>query len=210
MSMKPFVVDPSSYDKREAISLATTYVNDFLALNDMEKPNKLIINDRSHRRAGWRNYGWYRFNDRVLCVNLYSSRPPTKTPGFAWSFTGFKADLTAPGILAHEIGHHVHNVIEDASRCKPDEIRRMVKEVVKNERPVSSYEPNHYEVIAEAMRLFILNPELLREGRPWRWSLLTAQFGLKPPHVVAWKNVLTHAHTKIVSAAENWIKQRKT
>lgn len=206
--LHPFIVDPSTYSKERALEDAVLYVEAFLDLNDIPHVQRYLFSpDDGQKPPGrnvWHDKGWY-WNE-TLFVNLKRSRPPVKTPGFAWSYTGFKADLTAPGVLAHETGHHIHF----RPRMRGPELipsLKMIAGIAAKEAPVSGYEPNPYEVFAEAARLFILNPELLREGRPQRFRMLTDEFGLKPPHDAPWREVLKHAHPKIIAAAESWIKR---
>lgn len=202
--MGPIVVDPVTYDKYVVIREAILYAQAFLDLNGISHPREyLFVPDDAKKPAGknpWHNNGWY-WNG-IVFVNLKRSRAPVKTPGFAWSFTGFKADLTAPGILAHEIGHHTH--FELLKRSTEGSSIDDIKKVAKVEAPVSGYEPNPYEVMAEALRLFILNPSLLREGRPKRWEMIT-RMGLEPLHDVPWRDVLVNAHPRIINAAAAWI-----
>jgi hypothetical protein len=127
-----------------------------------------------------------------LMVNVKKSRTPVKMPGFSWSYTGYKADLTIPGILCHEIGHHTHHVLETQKPVDDVTIHTLLKSIRKNEKAVSSYEPN----------VFILNPNLLMLGRPKRWHFLTVDMKLKPLHNEPWKNVLMNAHKKLICAAE--------
>lgn len=207
--LEPLVVDPLTYDKREALATAVTYVERFLSGNGFERPSSLITElPPATPKNGWRRNGWYDFDSMVMFVNLKRSRPPVKVPGFSWSFTGFKADLTAPGILAHETGHHIHNCLNRRhGRSRAREILGLIRRCSTSEPNVSGYEPNDYEVWAEALRLFIINPELLREGRSVRWAMLTGELGLKPPHQVPWREVLLHAHPKLIAAGEAWIKK---
>lgn len=203
MATAPFVANPATYKKADAVVAAVVYVEKFLDHNSLPRvkrylwePNDELKPPGSNR---WHANGWY-WNGNLF-VNVKKSRVPVKTPGFQWSFTGFKADLTAPGILAHETGHHAH-----FSKFDTRELLGALRKVASEEAQVSSYEPNVYEVFAEAMRLFILNPNLLREGRPKRFKLIT-DLGLRPLHDVDWHKVLEHAHPKLIAAAENWIKR---
>jgi hypothetical protein len=207
--MDPFIVNPEGYDKRAELVRAVTYVEAFLDLNGIKRVDRYLWTpDDPLAPPGdnpWHRNGWYWQGN--LFVNLKRSKTPVKTPGFAWSYTGFKADLTAPGILAHEIGHHVwfeHVARNFSNRVTRDELLALMS--VQSEAPVSGYEPNSHEVFAEAMRLFILNPTLLKEGRPGRWAALQG-FGLRPLHDAPWRDVLVHAHPKIIRAAESWIER---
>jgi len=207
---QPFIVDPCTYNKVTAIRDAAAYVEEFLDVNGYPRVKEyLLAPDDKKKPPGrgnpWHDNGWYWNN--ILFVNLKRSRPPVKNPGFQWSYTGFKADLTAPGILAHEMGHHVHRAILDKIDAKHGRIMlQCIRGIAKRETAVSGYEPNAYEIFAEAMRLFILNPKLLEEGRPLRYWFLRG-LGLKPITDVPWREVLRNAHPRLISAAESWIRK---
>jgi hypothetical protein len=204
--VQPFIIDPHNYDKATATKSAVEYVEAFLDLNGVPHVDEYLwAPDDTKKPPGknpWHDNGFYWFG--TLFVNLRKSRTPVKVPGFSWSYTGFKADLTAPGILAHETGHHVHFHMD--KKHSPREFLEKIKLIAGGETAVSGYEPNVFEVFAEAMRLFILNPELLKAGRPKRYELITA-LGLKPLHAAPWQDVLKNAHPKLVKATENWIKK---
>lgn len=207
--MQPFVVNPATYDKVTILREAVVYVETFLDYNNIKHVDEyLFAPDDSKKPPGhnpWHDNGWYW--QGTLFVNLKKSRVPVKVPGFQWSFTGFKADLTAPGILAHETGHHIHFELD--KRNTYDVRKAMLatlRSLKESETAVSGYEPNLYEVMAEACRLFILNPTLLKEGRPKRYEFLTG-LGLKPLHTTPWRDVLRHAHPKLIAAAESWIRK---
>src|SRR5690349_1436766 len=115
---KPIIVDPHGYDQDEAAEQAEAIVQEFCEANRLELP--------SIQRRDCRGYrGYYRAHrhhiDSVAGRRIPASmfwigyvywdphgcKRPVKTPGYAWSFTGYKADNTAPGVIAHEVGHHV-------------------------------------------------------------------------------------------------------
>lgn len=211
VSNEPLVVDPTAYDKGKALEAGLVRVDGFLEANHVAPVRGYVFEPGAGLappgRNVWHDKGWYW--DGVVFVNLKRSRCPVRVPGFAWSYTGFKADLTAPGVLAHEVGHHVHRELEKASGsagvlC----LLRALAELALREAPVSGYEPNEHEVMAEACRLFILNPELLRAGRPARFSFLTG-LGLRPLHSVPWQDVLRNAHPRVVAAAVTWIGKKQ-
>jgi len=203
--MQPFIVDPATYDKRQAFDAALVYVKAFLDLNGIAPVTEYLTEpDDAKKPPGknpWHDRGWYWFG--TVFVNLKKTRTPVKVPGFQWSYTGYKADLTTPGVLAHEVGHHVHFELD---RVRGEHVLGKVRAVYAIEPPVSGYEPNPYEVFAESMRLFILNPMLLAEGRPERYSMLI-KLNLQPLHHAPWREVLVNAHPKIIAAAERWIER---
>lgn len=206
--MQPFVVDPNTYVKSDALKAAVMYVEAFLDLNGIDHVDRYLwAPDNAQKPPGnnpWHDNGWYWQGS--LFVNLKRSRVPTKVPGFAWSYTGFKADLTAPGILAHETGHHVHFKVNKLVIGGSTHMLNCIRGLSRTEAPVSSYEPNPHELVAEAMRLFILNPKLLEEGRPKRYEFLSG-LGLRPLHDAPWRDVLCNAHPRLIKAAENWIRR---
>lgn len=203
--LQPFVVNPHAYDKHVEFKRALKYVRTFLDVNKIPQVSQLITEAPSESKVGnkWREYGWYKFEDQTMFVNIKKSRHPVKTPGFAWTYTGFKADLTAPGILAHETGHHIHNVYSEIFGHK--EFLKAIFTVRTQEQAISGYEPNSYETFAEMLRLFIMNPALLAAARPLRYEFITRVLRLNPPHNEGWRVVLTHAHPRLITAAENWI-----
>lgn len=132
----------------------------------------------------------------LVRVNLSNCLLPVGTPGYSWSFPGYKADNTPVGVVAHETGHHVHYLM-GMSGVPAGWYRE----------PVSGYEPNWAEMVAETFKLMITNPDLLRQACPERWGTVTLAWGLKPVHDLEWRRVLEDrgAHPRITAAAENWV-----
>ena len=207
--MEPLIVDPNDYDKGRELSRALGVTKAFLELNGIAPVTEYLWEpDDGKKPIGnnpWHDKGWYWFGR--LFVNLKRSRVPVKVPGFSWSFTGSKADLTAPGVLAHETGHHVHFQLDRRGTSGSHALLCDIRDVKAAEAPVSGYEPNLHETFAEAMRLFVLNPSLLEEGRPLRWKLLTEGLGLRPLHGVPWREVLRNAHPRLIGSLENWVER---
>lgn len=135
-----------------------------------------------------------------VSVNLSNCALPVGVPGHRWSFPGYKADVTPGGVVAHETGHHVHFLLGYPA-VTTDWYRKKI----------SGYEPNWAESVAESVRLLISNPELLREGTPARWGVMTGTWGLQPVHDRPWRQVLEGqgAHPRIVVAAENWVRRTR-
>ena len=59
--------------------------------------------------------------------------------------------------------------------------------------------------MAEAARLFITNPDLLKRGRPMRYEIFREHYTPVVGH--RWKTVLKNAHPKIITAAERWMQK---
>lgn len=164
----------------------------FFEVNNLQFPKVKIKNTLSC-------YGQTIYNSETVYVNLKRARSPVGNPGFSWSFTGYKADLTPSGILAHECGH----IVDSLTNFK------LHKQQLNGEPKVTSYEPNKYERSAEMIKVFILNPDLLKIGRPQRYKLLTEVLKLKPVINDNWESVLENAHEKLRKAAQTWIRAAK-
>lgn len=191
---KYLIVDPENYDKQEAFEKAIFISKEFY------KKNKLAL-PKEYRIADFNHFGLYEYYPKRISINVKRTRVPVKTPGFSYSFTGHKSDVTVAGVVCHETGHHVENML-GYNKCL-----EKLAEIKRKESQVTSYEPNIHETFAEMMRLFILNPDLLKKGRPMRYKFITKTLGLKPLHKKRWKSILHNAHPKIVKAANSWIEK---
>lgn len=180
------------FDKREAFEEAKKIAREFLALNSLP-----LCPFREHQLD---SRGLYERGE--ILVDLKGTVSPVITPGFSWSFPGYKADITVYGVTAHETGHHVSASLGRAARS--------AWRLGHRDPRVTSYgRANGEEGLAEAIRVFILNPDLLRVGRPGMWAVLTHfPFGLKPLHDDPWDEVLAFAHDKILIAAKGWMVKR--
>ena len=79
---------------------------------------------------------------------------------------------------------------------------------IKGEKCITQYDKKNTvnEQIAEAVKLFLTNPNLLKIGRLKRYNFLINKMNLIPLHDVDWQIILQYAHPKYVSATQNWIK----
>lgn len=204
------VFDPT-WGKARLLDVGMLLARQWLHLNRLPYPDRVFLDREQANRARRKLLlpHWFGSYQRpweggwsAIALDLKKCRPATRVPGFSWSYPGFKADLTPLGVFCHETGHHVDYTFD------PDGISRLRpwRDVVDSEEDVSGYEPNYCESFAEALRLFITNPDLLRVGRPERWEYLTSGLGLMPLHTHTWRRVLQKAHPKFKAAAENWIR----
>lgn len=191
--------DASKSDVAEATK---ELVYEMCELNRIKRP-KIIIDEFASR-----DYGWFepKTPESIFC-NIRTCRPIAKTPGYDWSYPGYKVDITPAGIIAHEFGHYVswHKFSKDKKIA--DAIHDVM---LSGERAITSYDhktSDPHETLAEMMRLFVTNPDLLRAGRPNRWSLMTRILDYKPLIVSPWWKVLSEAHPAYINASEQWIKQ---
>lgn len=182
-------------DKHENLEYGKDLIFSFCDLNDIRKPKVTEFDKHSQY------FGFYQDRSRNLFVNIKKCVKPVNTPGFRWSYTGYKCDLTPAGVMAHELGHYVDELLKHPSK--------KIRNLVGNESHVTSYEiGNRYEIFAEAFRLFILNPDLLKKARPKRYHFFTSYCGLQPIILNNWDTVLTHAHDKLKLAAKNFVKNK--
>lgn len=173
------------HNKQSNYEYGISIINEFAKENTIGVPKIIVDNNLKY-------YGLFR---KHIYINMKKAKTPVKTPGFSWSYTGYKADLTPAGIIAHEFGHFLEMIAFNHTNMPNTKI----------EARVSSYEPNEAESWAEAMKLFILNPDLLKQGRPIRYNIISQHF--TPVITDAWQIVLGNAHEKIIDAAQNWIKK---
>ena len=187
--MGHLVIDPTAYDKGVAWKQAQNLVKEFCEVNQITEPI-------THDSLRPNNFGFYAAGH--IYVNVAKTPLPVKIPVRRWSFTGYKADRTAPGVLAHEFGHHISSF---------KALRRDAWQAVllQERRKISGYAPNGEEEFAEAFRLFILNPDLLLKAWPVRYKFIIS-LEVKPVVLLDWREVLRYAHPKIITAVENLIR----
>ncbi len=178
------------------IDAATT----FLERNDITVPEFVNLDEPTRNNQRLLHFigtcGFYRRS--VVHVSVARCASPAKAPmSRMWSYPRHKIDRTPIGVVAHEVGHHVDTMLGYPSRSIPKDLWR---------RPVSGYEPNASELFAESMRLFILNPHLLKSGSPLRYEFLRG-LGLQPATRQKWDTKLKKAPERVVTAARNWINQ---
>jgi hypothetical protein len=139
------------------------------------------------------------YTGRHIYVNVPSTTTPVPKPyHMRWSWPGWKTDRTAIGVLAHETGHHV-----DQGRSLRQTWRQVCGHGTKK---VSGYEPSAGEAWAESLRLFILNPELLKAGIPGRYAAVV-ELGIKPlpERVTLGIAGCVDNNPHYIAAAETWI-----
>lgn len=123
-----------------------------------------------------------------------------KPAGFGrqWSWPGYIIDRTPYGVMAHELGHHVHCTVLGWST----DIQETSGEV-----PLTNYCPNPGEWFAEMFRLFVTNPDLLSIVRPITYGLFTHEF--QPVELRTWNEVLGGCPTTLMNACVNHINKAK-
>lgn len=136
--------------------------------------------------------GFYYTHDRHILL-YYNRCYVPNARGKTWP--GFSHDLTVLGVLAHETGHYVNDLLGwDAVPKKMYDLR--MRELAST--PYAMKDP--HEDFAEACGLFIVNPSLLEKLRPRRHEFLTNDLGLKPVESRHWREILAESprHLKMV------------
>lgn len=206
-ALKPVIFD-FSMNRRDLEKVAQPYVWSCCDPWDLPIP---FYKDASPSKArfpgGGKYYGMFNPPDTDGPGDIYVAvdvaTRPQQERGRVWTFPGHKTDRSVAGITAHEMGHHVwfHKI----RRPKRHDLRNIwIDLVVKTEKKITSYEPTYEEAFAEAARLFILNPDLLKNGRPRRYAFFTGDLKLTPLHDLPWADVLQNAPDHIFEAADKF------
>lgn len=182
--------------KEQLLYRGLQLMESFCDLNGIKIPNVFI-----NSGLGSTCYGVFYYRNTIH-INMKLCRPAVKTPGYDWTFPGYIQDLSPYGILAHELGHYISDILGKKFRKSFVNIKRFEENVT------SSDNQGLDEKMAEAARLFITNPDLLKRGRPMRYEIFANHY--QPVIKNRWKTVLKHAHPKIHSAAERWIERGQT
>ena len=201
--------------KQQLFDRGVDLAKKFLAVNNLYIPEFLTYQQvfagdptsRSYRilrkleNGPHQGYGTGYYSHNRVFVNLKKAAWLVRKPACSsWSFPGYKVDREPCGVVAHEVGHHVDKCLCDASRVG------LWRHTVSISKPITSYEPNLSESFAETLRLFILNPDLLRRGSPQRFDFLVAG-GLRPSENRDFIEVLDHID--YIRQAERWIAKKK-
>lgn len=182
--------------KEHLLAKGIELVQEFAMLNKIPHPNIFIYHDINDGFYGYIHYG------NVIRINMKLCRAAVKTPGYDWTFPGSVNDLTPYGILAHEFGHYISDYI---SENVDTEFRKNFSRLKKHENNVTYMDDKDVdERMAEAARLFLTNPDLLKRARPKRYGFFAEHY--TPVVKKRWKTVLKNAHPKIITSVENWMK----
>jgi hypothetical protein len=142
-------------------------------------------------------------NAQIL-VNLGVTANPVENPGhMRWSHPAWKTDRTAFGVVLHETGHHIDQILINKSLWGSYPSDRSSWLEVKKGKRISGYEPNSSEAFAETMRLFIGNPDLLKLAIPSRYNYLCQVLKLQPVVAMDYKTAI--GNSNYFAAADKWI-----
>jgi hypothetical protein len=199
-------IDPLTCTKIELYEYGIARSTMFLEQNELTVPTFKKFNSRntglSQLPLIGKLTGFYNVKERTVNVNVAVTAQPVRKPKYrSWSYPGYKADRTAAGVVAHEVGHHLE--AELSSRLK--NWLSSWRDVVENSPAISSYEPSAAEAFAETTRLFILNPDLLNWACSARYIFFKNTLCLKEIETRSYTEVLNHPD--YIRAAKNWIKK---
>lgn len=172
---------------------------EFGRINDCSLP---IVHVADSSKWSWSMCAYYRpSRGIVICV------PRCAAPGFAgrmWSWPGYTVDRTPYGVVQHELGHHVDVQRGYHKGSYWSEFSTGVREA-SGEEPITSYCPNNAEWFAEMFRVFVTNPDLLRQVRPRTHRELAGRF--KPVFSDSWRARLAGAPERTLKAAERQVER---
>lgn len=144
-------------NKESELRNAKAIIKNFCSVNKIKTPKTYVKNELNH-------YGEYLVDgSNRLFLNVKMCKKSNKINRNDWI-----VDKTVKGVLIHEFGHYIH------LKYKKRELSSSFKRL--KEPTVHFYETDIDEDIAESIRLFILNPTLLKLGRPKRYSILKRNF----------------------------------
>lgn len=184
----------SGYPSKDALlQQGQDVVAAFCQLNDLPAPGLEQV-DTKNWQFGVCAY--YRRNVTNICVSRCAS---IGTVGRQWSYPGYTVDRTPYGVLQHEFGHHV-DVIRSTKRGPYFGDFSIGLRGNSGEKEITSYCPNDAEWFAEMFRLFVTNPDLLKQLRPRTHRELSAVF--KPVFEDSWRDRLKGAPDRTIAAVE--------
>lgn len=164
-------------------------IEQFCGLNNIQMPKIHFVNQSKYDDCGW-------YSNKTIFIVPNACATPAINPGFKWSYPHYLIDRTILGVICHEFGHYVHEHLGfpkiDHWGCK-----------------ITGYEPNMYERFAETMRIFLTNPDLLRQYNPQRYEFLVKKCGLRPVYRTHWRAQLNYygeVNPKYIAACENKIR----
>lgn len=178
-----------THNKQLIMLQAIKLCSEFCSLNGVPEPTidcRPFPKLARGRRA--RTHGHY--SPRKVMIRVYPDvcKVASSSP-YSWTWPGYTADLTALGVVTHELGHHWHWVRSGQKSWKPlmNEYRRDVRPY---ESPVTGYgRKNASEGIAEAFKVFVTNPTLLLAVAPFHYAFFVKR-ELKPIVTAHWSEIL--------------------
>jgi hypothetical protein len=177
--------------REELIVEGLNLIKQFCELNNIPQPKIELDQDKPAKYCGT-------YNTSVNLIKVFpkACARPAINPVRSWSFPHYFVDKTVLGVICHEFGHYVHCYLGTPIMDKLG-------------LQITGYEPNMYERFAETMKVFLTNPDLLKQYNPERYNYLTIELKLKPVYTSDWKTQLClygEVNEKYIKACENRIK----
>lgn len=185
-------------DKETLYELGVSRVNSFCKLNGLPEcpvtavPDELwVVNACAFYRPDTEIERKHRLKGHGPCVNVSierCQRPAGEVMSRNWSWPGSTVDRTPFGVVCHELGHHAdYHTGQRKGRYYSEYCEECKARA--GEPGLTSYaEENPAEWFAEAFRLFVTNPDLLRYVRPETYTVLREKF--KPVVYAGWRVAL--------------------
>lgn len=178
--------------KAEMLTQGVELARKFCNLNGLRAP---AVREVKTLDWGFGVCAYYRKNETSICVAKCAA---IGLAGMAWSYPGYTVDRTPYGVIAHELGHHVDWHFGGRKGPYFGDFSVGMRTRTK-EPPISSYCPDDAEWFAEIFRVFVTNPDLLRELRPKAYAELASLF--TPVFSDTWAERLSNAPARTIEAA---------
>ncbi len=181
--------------KRELLERGISRVTKFCELNCLPIPP---INVVPKDQWNFHTCAYYRPNtpsNKRYCINTginicieLCAKVASPDDRRNWNWPCSITDREPYGVLCHELAHHVDWTTSDVKAVYSGNYSKEVFDR-SGELAVTSYEPdNPVEWFAEIFRIFITNPDLLKQIRPWTYEILGEKW--KPIPSKGWKHRL--------------------
>jgi hypothetical protein len=203
------ITNLSKANKTELLEEGLLQIMEFAKVNSLPAPTVNMVDEEVADDISFRCGCYIVSSNQILICIKRCANIGTGT-GFSQSSPASKIDRTPFGVLAHEMGHHVHSLFLTSKYFKDKHLMASsLKHTFMNTKKekISGYEPNYRESFAESMRLFISNPDLLKRACPIRYGFIYDQLQLKPLYNELWENMLVKRGTslKIRRKVTNWV-----
>ena len=195
------------------VTLGCETVRQFCSKNNLPFPEFFIAKNSSEwdvNSCGYYRTGRHAGRPDRICIAPFLCAPEVPKGARQWSYPGYVVDRTVYGVIAHELGHHVDCVRSEELGLPVGKYCGGWSEQLMEatgEEPITTYAPNHAEWFAEIFRLFVTNPDLLKQLRPKIYGELESVY--KPIEPRGWEEVLFDAPEKVVKAAAEKIKKAR-
>lgn len=185
-------------DKNTLFNKGVALMTSFCEANDIVTPDIRVYEPSEWMFSAC---AYYRRNKIHICIKKCAH---VGTAGRQWSYPGYVVDRTPFGVIQHELGHHVDVVKGTTSGAYWSDYSEQMREET-GEKKITNYCPNDAEWFAEIFRLFMTNPDLLKNIRPLTHAWLITD-GFKPAFNDTWRDRLRLAPERTINAAANKIK----